>query len=576
MSEKKNIIPWIEKYRPTHFNDIVLDPNNRIIFENIIHQNTFPNLLFYGPPGSGKCFKENTPILMFNGEIKMVQDIAVDDVIMGDDSTPRNVLSLGRGQDQLYDVVSERGDEYCVNSEHILCLKLYDHLVELSIKEYLTLPENVQSYLKVYKTGVEFRRKPTALDPYHLGILIGSPLSFIPENYKINDRDVRLNVLAGILDNQSHYNEIDEVFFIQQSKTPLDDDILFLVRSLGFVANTFNNEIVIFGNDLHQIPTKYPRLFRIKDPAPLSSSFTVVPQGRGTYYGFTLDGNNRFVLGDFSVTHNTSTIINLINEYQHKNNIKNHVINKGNIIHLNASDERGIDIIRNQIYQFVSSKNLFDNGVKFVVLDEVDYMTKNAQQALKYLLQTSTLNVRFCLICNYVSKIDESLQNEFICIRFNQLPKTEIFKFIKNISDKENIHLSDSMIEKIQSIYQSDIRSMINFIQSNHNTLLNKSVLECIIHSELWDKIHCCFVNKEPTESIKECIQSISVQYNIDKKQIIQNYFNYIIRGQHVTVSRELLNIVEMVIHNNENIPTNIVVDYFILSLSEYWTASAS
>jgi DNA polymerase III delta prime subunit len=382
--------------------------------------------------------------------------------------------------------------------------------------------------------------------------------------------------LAGILDNQSHYNEIDEVFFIQQSKTPLDDDILFLVRSLGFVANTFNNEIVIFGNDLHQIPTKYPRLFRIKDPAPLSSSFTVVPQGRGSYYGFTLDGNNRFVLGDFSVTHNTSTIINLINEYQHKNNIKNHVINKGNIIHLNASDERGIDIIRNQIYQFVSSKNLFDNGVKFVVLDEVDYMTKNAQQALKYLLQTSTLNVRFCLICNYVSKIDESLQNEFICIRFNQLPKTEIFKFIKNISDKENIHLSDSMIEKIQSIYQSDIRSMINFIQSNHNTLLNKSVLECIIHSELWDKIHCCFVNKEPTESIKECIQSISVQYNIDKKQIIQNYFNYIIRGQHVTVSRELLNIVEMVIHNNENIPTNIVVDYFILSLSEYWTASAS
>ena len=76
-------------------------------------------------------------------------------------------------------------------------------------------------------------------------------------------------------------------------------------------------------------------------------------------------------------TGKTTTIINLINEYQR---IKK---NKSLVIHLNASDERGIDIIRNQIYQFVKTKNLFETGYKFVVLDEVDYMTKNAQQALK-------------------------------------------------------------------------------------------------------------------------------------------------------------------------------------------------
>ena len=56
------------------------------------------------------------------------------------------------------------------------------------------------------------------------------------------------------------------------------------------------------------------------------------------------------------------------------------------MIHLNASDERGIEVIRNQIYQFVNSKNLFTKGLKFVILDEVDYMTKTAQQALRYLL----------------------------------------------------------------------------------------------------------------------------------------------------------------------------------------------
>jgi replication factor C subunit 3/5 len=148
-------------------------------------------------------------------------------------------------------------------------------------------------------------------------------------------------------------------------------------------------------------------------------------------------------------TGKTTTIINLINEYQ----VRHNQINKGSVIHLNASDERGIDIIRNQIYQFVKSKNFFEKGLKFVILDEVDYMTKNAQQALKYLLQSSCYNVRFCLICNYISKIDESLKNEFICIRFNQLPRQDIFKFIKQIANSENLELKDSVIDTIQKLY---------------------------------------------------------------------------------------------------------------------------
>ena len=101
-------------------------------------------------------------------------------------------------------------------------------------------------------------------------------------------------------------------------------------------------------------------------------------------------------------TGKTTTIVNLIKQYQQKNNQES----KGLIIHLNASDERGIDVIRNQILQFVRTNNFFENCIKFVILDEVDYMTKTAQQALKYLLQSSNYNVRYCLICNYISKID--------------------------------------------------------------------------------------------------------------------------------------------------------------------------
>ena len=136
-------------------------------------------------------------------------------------------------------------------------------------------------------------------------------------------------------------------------------------------------------------------------------------------------------------TGKTTTIINLVNAYQEKYGKKK----KELMIHLNASDERGIDIIRNQIYQFVNSKTLFNTGTKFIILDEVDYMTKNAQYALKYLLQTySNNNIRFCLICNYISRIDESLQNEFIRLRFNQLPKNDIIIFLKKICKSSRIN----------------------------------------------------------------------------------------------------------------------------------------
>jgi replication factor C subunit 3/5 len=125
-------------------------------------------------------------------------------------------------------------------------------------------------------------------------------------------------------------------------------------------------------------------------------------------------------------TGKTTTIINLIKAYQEKvNNIDSKLM-----IHLNASDDRGIDIIRSQISQFVNSKTLFNNGLKFVILDEADYMTKNAQQALHNLIENMNSSIRICLICNYLSKIDMSLQGEFVQIRFNKLPEKDFVKYL--------------------------------------------------------------------------------------------------------------------------------------------------
>jgi replication factor C subunit 3/5 len=234
--------------------------------------------------------------------------------------------------------------------------------------------------------------------------------------------------------------------------------------------------------------------------------------------------------------------------------------NKDLIIHLNASDERGIDIIRNQINYFVNSKPLFHTGMKFVILDEVDYMTKNAQQALRYLLQNYSNNVRFCLICNYISKIDEGLQNEFIRLRFNQLPKEDIVSFLKHISDSEKLNISHKSLYAIQKLYKSDIRSMINFMQSNQDIIKYDSKDEstiCIIDNDIWENIIEKIKKREKTENICSYVHLISIKYNIDKKNIIKDFLNYIIRNKSESITPEFLNFVENLMHsqnlNNKN-----------------------
>ena len=257
-------------------------------------------------------------------------------------------------------------------------------------------------------------------------------------------------------------------------------------------------------------------------------------------------------------TGKTTTIINLIQSYQQKH----HQLSKGTILHLNASDERGIDIIRNQIYQFVKTKNLFETGIKFVILDEVDYMTKNAQQALKYLLQSSAQNVRFCLICKYISKIDESLKNEFIAIRFNQLPKKEIEGFLKNIASNEGILLSDIAIDTIQKVYHSDIRSMINFIQLHQNmvkwenTIITDNICYTIFELLSSEK------NSNDYKVFSKYMYDISIQYNTDKRNILKYYLNYIVRKTPQHVTNGFLNTAEFIIHSSSDTNLDDILKY--------------
>lgn len=281
-------------------------------------------------------------------------------------------------------------------------------------------------------------------------------------------------------------------------------------------------------------------------------------------------------------TGKTTTIMNLVTAYQSKLNMQN----RGLMIHLNASDERGIDIIRNQINNFVSTKSMFGNGIKFVILDEVDYMTTNAQIALRYLLTSYTdNNVRFCLICNYVSRIDESLQTEFVRMRFNQLPQADIFTFLCKIRDNEQLQLSDENLVAIQQQFHSDIRSMINYIQTNQDDLQN---LHVITHN-VWDHLVELFQkpafasasgsvtstishdNDPEISHIKTYFREISIKYYMDPRTIIKQFLYYVVRHRtNDFVTTDILHSIEHIIHLH-HIRTDYIVHYFILKFREYF-----
>lgn len=155
-------------------------------------------------------------------------------------------------------------------------------------------------------------------------------------------------------------------------------------------------------------------------------------------------------------TGKTTTINCLIHKIKEKYNMKH------NVIHLNASDDRGVDIIRNTIYNFAQSNGFFTNStLKFVILDEVDSMTKQAQQSLLLLLNNE--NVRFFLMCNYISKLIPPLRQKCLTIHFYNMPNYK--DYLNHIIVKENIMIHKDILNDIIYNYYPDIRCMVNALQ---------------------------------------------------------------------------------------------------------------
>ena len=137
-----------------------------------------------------------------------------------------------------------------------------------------------------------------------------------------------------------------------------------------------------------------------------------------------------------------------------------------NCLELNASDERGIDVVRNTIKDFARTKPIGDVPFKIIYLDECDSLTKEAQQALRRTMENYASVTRFCLSCNYSSKIIDPIQSRCTIFRFKGIEKEDVFEYIDRISKEENLKVSKEAKEILYENSNGDLRRLLNILQS--------------------------------------------------------------------------------------------------------------
>jgi replication factor C subunit 3/5 len=137
------------------------------------------------------------------------------------------------------------------------------------------------------------------------------------------------------------------------------------------------------------------------------------------------------------------------------------------VLELNASDDRGISVVREEIKNFSATRNIFGGSFKLVILDEADHLTSESQAALRRVIEKYTRNVRFCLICNYVNKIIPAIQSRCARFRFGPLEDSDVvIQRLKEIADAEEMEIDMDALHAVYDLSEGDMRKCVNILQS--------------------------------------------------------------------------------------------------------------
>lgn len=272
----------------------------------------------------GGCHAKGTDIMMADGRLKKVEDVREGDFVMGNDGTPRKVIQLHRGVDTMYRIRQDNGDEQVVNSNHIIYGKKLNPATgeyedfEMRAKDFFRLTEYGRTgngrYKLTHSDKVSFPHRNTLTDPYVFGLQIGmNGCNDIPECYIYNDRNTLLRLVAGFIDSYDGcVRKSGHEIAVRQNEGDeyLVGKIEFVCRMLGMGISKGVNQsvydLIIDYGDI-DVPFKVKKIDvdTKKCRHSLDNTFTIEKMETGEYYGFSLDGNQLFLLGDFTVCHNS-------------------------------------------------------------------------------------------------------------------------------------------------------------------------------------------------------------------------------------------------------------------------------
>ena len=250
-----------------------------------------------------------------------------------------------------------------------------------------------------------------------------------------------------------------------------------------------------------------------------------------------------------SGTGKTSTIISLSNEIYGANN-------KLMVLLLDASDDRGINSVREEIKGFAEKTNMFDDGIRLIILDEADAMTWDAQFALRQIIEKYSHNVRFCIICNYENKIIPGIKSRCASFRFNSISRENSIIKLKQVVEGEKLNIDENTLNIISDISNGDLRKGINLLQSLSMVIMK----DVKITPEL-----CWEITGVPSDKI--IIDIFNILVSKEKFNISLDKLEKIILEQGYSLIILLEKLIKYYLKYNKNINPNILVEMAELEL---------
>ncbi|KAI5190212.1 replication factor C subunit 3/5 [Nematocida minor] len=243
----------------------------------------------------------------------------------------------------------------------------------------------------------------------------------------------------------------------------------------------------------------------------------------------------------------------------------------GNVMELNASDERGISVVRDKIKVFASTFGI-SSKMKIVVLDEADSMTKDAQNALRRIIEIYSKSVRFIIICNYSTKIIPAIKSRCAPFRFGPVKVSEMKEFIRKIVQNESIESTEKGILRVCELAYGDLRKAVNMLNSLMITKEPKITTERVNEyykevkkeeiKSLFEKMYSSGFKEVKTE-----ITKIKREYGLGLKEIVNEIAEIIKNEEKENILEEMVHLSEieyrMAKGAAEEVQENALISYF-------------